>query len=91
MRKFGLISALAALLALSMVAGCCASNHNPKVCPGDCNGDGKVMVVEVVLAGEIAASNAPLSDCKAADQNGDGKVTADEVSAASNASVNGCK
>lgn len=82
----GNLVAIAVLAAL--VSGCCSSK---KPCVGDCNGDGKVMVVEVVLAGEIAASNAPLSDCKAADQNGDGKVTADEVSAASNASVNGCK
>ncbi len=83
MKNFAFL-AFAAVIA----AGCCSSK---KPCVGDCNDDGKVVAAEVILAGEIAASNEPLAKCKAADQDGDGTVTADEVSAASNASVNGCK
>lgn len=46
---------------------------------GDCNGDARVTVDEIVTIAGIAAGNVPLAQCPAADLNGDGNVTVDEL------------
>lgn len=42
--------------------------------PGDCDGDARVMVSELMTAVNIALGTRPLADCAAADANGDGHV-----------------
>lgn len=59
-------------------------------CPGDCNGDTRVMIEEVITAVTIAQSEAPGSACANADSNADGTVTIDEVIAAINRALSGC-
>jgi hypothetical protein len=49
------------------------------VCTGDCNGDGEVVINELVLAVNIALSQRPVTDCPAANRNGDDNVTIDEL------------
>jgi hypothetical protein len=44
------------------------------VLPGDCDGDGRVTVAELITAVTIALATRPLADCSAADANGDGQV-----------------
>jgi hypothetical protein len=48
---------------------------------GDCNGDGMVMVNEIVLAVNIALGNAPLSECPAASSDGTQVSIADLIQA----------
>lgn len=58
------------------------------ICPGDCNGDGVVMVNEVVAGVGAALGNSP--PCPALDTNGDGIATINELIAAVNALLMGC-
>lgn len=46
---------------------------------GDCNGDARVTVDEIVTIAGIAAGAMPLARCPVADINGDGVVTVDEL------------
>jgi hypothetical protein len=62
----------------------------PSTCPGDCNGDGQVMVGELITLVNIALGSAPLADCRAGDVNRDGVITVDDVVSAVNAALNGC-
>jgi hypothetical protein len=48
---------------------------------GDCNGDGRVMVNEIVLGVNIAVGNAPLSECPAASSDGTQVTIADLIQA----------
>ncbi len=50
--------------------------------PGDCNGDGNVVVSELVTAVNISLGTAPQARCRAADRNLDGRVSVDELVAA---------
>jgi hypothetical protein len=59
-------------------------------CIGDCNGDGRVTVDEVVTGVNIALGVVPASACPAFDGNGDGTVTVDEILQAVNNALNGC-
>jgi hypothetical protein len=59
-------------------------------CPGDCDGNGKVVVNELVTAVNIALGNSNVSTCENADRNHSGTVTIDELIAAVNASLTGC-
>jgi hypothetical protein len=47
--------------------------------PGDCNGDGRVTIDEVLLAISIAFGKADLEECETADHNRDGRVTIEEL------------
>jgi len=51
-------------------------------CPGDCDGDGQVLVTEITTAVRILSNEAPLSDCPAADADGDGAVYVTDVTRA---------
>lgn len=58
-------------------------------CPGDCDGNGVVVVSELVSG--VAAALGRASTCKSAcDLNGDGSVTVNELIAAVQAALNGC-
>jgi hypothetical protein len=61
-----------------------------QICAGDCNGDGKVRIHELIIAAGIALGARPAGDCAAADQNGDGRVTIEELIAAVRAALTGC-
>ena len=59
-------------------------------CPGDCDGNGQVLVNELVTAVNIALGNSNVSACPNADHNHSGTVTIDELITAVNASLTGC-
>ncbi|MFN8642958.1 MAG: hypothetical protein U0802_15375 [Candidatus Binatia bacterium] len=59
-------------------------------CPGDCDGDGKVLVNELVTGVGIALGQTAVAACPALDGNGDGQVTIAELIAATNALLSGC-
>lgn len=59
-------------------------------CPGDCNGDGRVAVDELVRGVAIALGAAPLASCIAIDRNRDGTVMIDELVGAVRAALDGC-
>jgi pseudomonalisin len=60
------------------------------ICSGDCNGDGKVTVDEILRGVNIALGTELLSACGSFDSNGDGRVTVDELIAATAHALNGC-
>ncbi len=57
---------------------------------GDCNGDGRVSIDEIVIGITIALGDATVNECPAFDANADGAVTVDELLAAVDAALNGC-
>ncbi|MGH7788719.1 MAG: hypothetical protein ACRERC_17750 [Candidatus Binatia bacterium] len=59
-------------------------------CRGDCNGNGRVTVNELIVGVNIALGTAPASDCTAIDSNGNGVVSINELIAAVNVALNGC-
>lgn len=59
-------------------------------CVGDCNGDGMVVVSEIVTLVNIALGNTPLSNCTAGDANGDGTIEINELVQAVDNALNGC-
>lgn len=58
-------------------------------CAGDCNGDGRVTVEELVLAVAIALDRAE-AQCQAVDRDGNGVVTVAELVAAVGVALSGC-
>jgi YVTN family beta-propeller protein len=60
------------------------------LCAGDCNGDGRVSVDEVLAMMEIAFGNALLESCPAGDANEDGVITVDEILTAVRHVMEGC-
>jgi hypothetical protein len=48
-------------------------------CVGDCNGDGMVLINELVLGVNIALGSTPVSACPAFDANGNGMVLINEL------------
>lgn len=76
----------------ALVAGVAVALSAPGfgMCAGDCDGDGRVAVSELVRAVRIALGELPLSECEAADAAGDGAVAvADLILAVGNA-LEGC-
>ena len=59
-------------------------------CTGDCNGDGRVTIDELILAVRIALDDAPVSVCPAVDANADGTVEISELIAAVTRTLAGC-
>lgn len=51
-------------------------------CAGDCDGNGRVSVAELVLAVRVGVEVEPLESCPAADADGDGRVRIEELIAA---------
>jgi CSLREA domain-containing protein len=58
-------------------------------CIGDCDGNSRVTVDEIVKMVN-SALGAPLSDCRAGDANGDGRITVDEIVTAVTNALRGC-
>ncbi|MBX3023927.1 histidine phosphatase family protein [bacterium] len=59
-------------------------------CAGDCDGDQRVTVDELVRGVNIALGQQAPESCSAFDRNGDGQVTVDELLAAVAAAIGGC-
>jgi len=59
-------------------------------CVGDCSGDGKVSVAELIVGVRISLGEIPLSQCAAFDATPDGKLHIDELVLAVNAALKGC-
>lgn len=59
-------------------------------CQGDCNGDGEVMVNELILGVNIANGVAQLGQCVSFDVNGDGEVRINELIGSVANALNGC-
>jgi hypothetical protein len=59
-------------------------------CTGDCDGDGAVVISELVRAVSIALGSAPTAQCGAADANDDGMITIAELIGSVNAALGGC-
>lgn len=57
--------------------------------PGDCNGNGRVTIDELILGVNIALGLRPVTDCPAFDTDASGGVSIDELVAAVNVSLNG--
>jgi hypothetical protein len=62
----------------------------PGGCVGDCNGDGRTAVNELIVGVNISLGNADLSQCMAFDTNGNGGVEINELVGAVNGSLNAC-
>jgi YVTN family beta-propeller protein len=71
-------------VAIGAIPGGCAP------CPGDCNGDGRVRVDELITAVAVVLGTAPSSDCRAIDRRGTGSVTIADLVLAVSAAVYGC-
>lgn len=67
-----------------------ASPTMPPPCIGDCNGDRRVTIEELVRGVNIALGGVALAQCRAIDAGGDGRVTIDELIAAVRAALEGC-
>jgi hypothetical protein len=59
-------------------------------CWGDCSGDGKVSVNELIIAVQLALGASPVERCPQVDADHDGKVTVDELIAAVGVALSGC-
>jgi N-acetylglucosamine-6-sulfatase len=59
-------------------------------CVGDCGGDARVSIDELIIAVGIALEQRPASDCLAVDRDGGGQVSVAELVAAVGAALSGC-
>jgi hypothetical protein len=62
----------------------------PTVCGGDCDGDGRVTVDELITGVNIALGLAAVDRCPPFDTGGDGAVSVAELVAAVSTSLAGC-
>ena len=59
-------------------------------CAGDCSGDDRITIEELVSGVRIAIGAAPLSSCPAFDIRGDGQISIDELVAAVDGALDSC-
>ena len=59
-------------------------------CVGDCDGDGSVIISELILAVNIVLGTAPLEECPSLDANGDRTASISEVVTSVNNTLAGC-
>src|SRR6185369_17864901 len=59
-------------------------------CPGDCDGDGRVTIAELVTLVNMALATAGTDRCPNGDLDGDGAISIDELVSAVGASLRGC-
>jgi len=59
-------------------------------CTGDCNGDGKVTVDELLTMVNVALGSGDVTSCTAGDSVVDGRITVDELVEAVGNALNGC-
>lgn len=81
--RFGALLRMATLLLLFGPAVAVA-------CMGDCDGDGRVLVDEIVRGVTVALGGTGLEECGAYDRNLDAAVTVDELLVAVSAALTGC-
>jgi hypothetical protein len=62
----------------------------PQACAGDCNGDDKVTVNELVTLVNIALDNGSVAACPSGDVNHDNAIMINELLTAVNNALNGC-
>lgn len=62
----------------------------PRPCPGDCSGDGRVTVADLVALVDMLLGETPVQLCPAGDRNRDGTISVGEIIAAIDAELNGC-
>jgi hypothetical protein len=82
--------AAGASVACAAMAWVMAASPAAAVCSGDCDGDGQILVSELVTAVGIALGDQPLTACQAADGNGDATVGIAELIGAVTNALNGC-
>lgn len=75
-----LLTSLALLCLIAPAAG--------QTCPGDCNGDGRVAVAEIITGVDLALGRA--ADCTAFDTDGSSSVSVVELLSAVGRSLHGC-
>lgn len=73
------------------VGDACDLEQQPPVCAGDCNGDSRVTIDELVRGVRIALETPELADCPAFDSKGDTRVTIDELITAVQGALGGCR
>src|SRR5262245_26116469 len=81
---------LRSLLISAALASVLAPVPARAACVGDCNGDGKVSVAELIIGVRISLGELPLSQCEAFDSTPDGMLHIEELVQAVNAALNGC-
>lgn len=62
----------------------------PKPCAGDCDGDGRVTIGELIRGVNIALERADLATCGSIDSDANGSVGIGELVMAVNRSLHGC-
>jgi hypothetical protein len=79
------------VLAIAVVAGWCSlASGAAWACAGDCDGDGRVGIEEVMIGVRIALGSAVAQECPPLDRDGSGSVTVDELVQAIRAAQAGC-
>jgi hypothetical protein len=68
----------------------CPASVPPRKCPGDCDGDGHVMLHELVAGVSIALGTTDLAACRAADGDDSGTVVIDDLTRAVADALQGC-
>ena len=81
---------LGALAAMAAFLGPFVSTARAGTCVGDCNGDGSVLVNELVEGVGVALGDSPVSVCRVFDASGDGQVGIDELVAGVANALGGC-
>lgn len=76
------------LLVITAVSGRAAP---AAACTGDCDGDGRVRINELIVGVNIALGEFPVSECDAFDLDGDGSIGIDELLKGVNSSSSGCE
>jgi cysteine-rich repeat protein len=76
----------------NVVAGdCCSPLCAVEPMAGDCDGNGTVDIAELVLAVDLALTEPPVRDCRAADADGDGQVGISDLLRAVGSALEGCR
>ena len=79
------------VIALFSAAPCAQPRASARpICTGDCNGNHRVSVDELIIAVRIALGVTPLNECSSIDTNGDGEVRIGELISGVNAALHGC-
>jgi hypothetical protein len=67
-----------------------SATATPPACIGDCNGNMRVTIDELLRGVRISLGEGPVSLCPAVDRNGSGEVTVDELVTAVDNALRGC-
>lgn len=89
-RADGDLAAVARAAIAEALAGHEAGGLAGVPCPGDCDGDGRITVNELIRAVGIALGQVDPSDCQGLDTSRNGRVDVTELVAAVGRALNGC-